>query len=89
MSQLDDVFARITRALWPGAVWYMFKLGEVAEVRGGRLFTDFTESRLRQAVARHSPLSVVRAWLTKDLRAPQGGQTWVNALARKCGRARE
>jgi SAM-dependent methyltransferase len=83
-GEMDDVFARLTRALRPGGIWYMsFKLGESEEVRGGRLFNDYTEARLRQVVERHPLLALVQVWLTGDVRPGQTGRRWVNALVRK------
>jgi SAM-dependent methyltransferase len=83
-EEMDGVFARLTPALRPGGVWYMsFKLGEAEEVREGRLFSDYTEARLRQLVAKHPLLALLRIWLTEDVRPGRRGRTWVNALVRK------
>jgi SAM-dependent methyltransferase len=83
-TEIDGVFARFSRALWPGGVWYMsFKPGEAEEVRGGRLFSDYTEESLRELVGRHPLLEFVRVWVTGDVRPGQAGQRWLNALVRK------
>jgi SAM-dependent methyltransferase len=83
-GEAADVFGRLARALRPGGAWYMsFKPGEAEEVRGGRLFTDYTEARLRQVVAGNPLLALLRVWQTEDVRPGQKGRTWVNALVRK------
>jgi SAM-dependent methyltransferase len=87
-GEMDNVFARLTRALRPGGICYMsFKLGEFEKVRNGRLFNDYTEARLRQVIERHSLLALLRVWLTEDVRPEQQGRIWVNALVRKSQRA--
>jgi ubiquinone/menaquinone biosynthesis C-methylase UbiE len=81
--EMDKVFARLTRALRAGGVWYMsFMLGESEEIRDGRLFNDYTEARLRQVIEGHPLLASLRVWLTEDVRPGRRGQKWVNALAR-------
>jgi hypothetical protein len=81
---MDEVFNRCIRALLPGGVWYTsFKLGNAEEVRDGRLFNDYTETRLMQMVGDFSRLTVVRIWTTEDVRPERKGQSWVNALVKK------
>jgi hypothetical protein len=86
-SSIDDVLARLTRALRSrGVVYASFKVGEAEQVRGGRLFNDYSEESLEELFRRHPGLEFVRTWRTEDLRPPAGGQCWLNVLARK-GRA--
>jgi SAM-dependent methyltransferase len=82
--EMDGVFRRFVRALPPGGAWYMsFKLGEREEVRSGRLFTDYTETGLRQLIEGHPLLTLDRIWRTGDVRPEVSEQRWVNALVRK------
>jgi hypothetical protein len=81
---MDDVFARLTRALRPGGIWYLsFKQGESEEVRDGRFFQDYTEEGLRQLARRHPLLTLLRVWITGDARPEQKRHRWVNGLIRK------
>jgi hypothetical protein len=85
LAEIDDVLARLTRALRPGGVWYMsFKQGHGEEVRGGRLFNDYTEQELRDLVARHRAVCMLQLWETRDLRPCRSGELWVNALIQRC-----
>jgi SAM-dependent methyltransferase len=87
-NEMDDVFARLTRALRPGGIWYMsFKLGDREEVRDGRLFNDYTEARLRQLVEKQPLLTLLRVWLTEDARPERARHKWLNALVRKSQQA--
>jgi SAM-dependent methyltransferase len=82
--EMGDVLARLTRALKPGGIWYLsFKQGECEEVRDGRLFNDSTEEGLRQLVRRHPFLTLLRVWLSEDMRPEQRRHKWVNGLMRK------
>jgi SAM-dependent methyltransferase len=79
-AEMDGVFARFSRALRPGGVWYVsFKLGGQEEVRGGRLFSDYTEESFRALLRRHPGLELVEVWRTGDPR----GQVWLNAILRR------
>jgi SAM-dependent methyltransferase len=83
-AEMNDVFARLTRALRAGGTWYMsFKAGEQEEVRDGRFFHDFTEAGLRDLVEGYAQLALIRVWQTDDRRVEQTGRKWVNALVRK------
>jgi SAM-dependent methyltransferase len=83
-GEMDDVFARLTRALRPGGIWYLsFKQGESEEVRDGRFFNDYMEEGLRQLIQRHPQLTLLRVWLTEDMRPAQRRHKWVNGLVRK------
>jgi 2-polyprenyl-3-methyl-5-hydroxy-6-metoxy-1,4-benzoquinol methylase len=82
--EMDDVLGRLTGALHPGGICYMsFKQGESEEFRHGRLFKDYTEPGLWQLVQRHPQLTLLRVWLTEDMRPEQSGRKWVNGLMRK------
>jgi SAM-dependent methyltransferase len=87
-AQMDQVFEKFIRSLRPGGVWYLsFKLGEAEEVRGGRLFNDYTEQSLGGLVSRHPALRAVRVWRTEDIRPGRSGEYWLNALLQKAGQA--
>jgi SAM-dependent methyltransferase len=80
-AEMNDVFARFTRALRTGGAWYMsFKMGNAEEVLGGRFFSDYTSERLSQLILRHPQLRIHRLWQTQDVR---GERLWVNALVQK------
>jgi SAM-dependent methyltransferase len=81
---VDDVLARLTRALRVGGAWYMsFKVGDEESVRDGRLFNDHTEESLGQLLRGHPRLRLVRAWRTQDPRPGRSEQSWLNALVRR------
>jgi SAM-dependent methyltransferase len=83
-AEMNDVFAQLTRALRMGGAWYMsFKLGDAEEVRGGRLFSDYTSDELCQLIRRHPLLSIYHVWQSEEFRPERKGQVWVNALVQK------
>jgi hypothetical protein len=53
------------------------------EVRGGRLFSDYTERGLRELMAGHPLLTIERVWVTEDVRPDKKGNWWLNAIIRK------
>jgi SAM-dependent methyltransferase len=82
--EMDDVLARLTRALRPGGVWYMsFKCGEGEGMREGRFFNDYTEELLRQLIGRQPALTLLRAWQTADVQPDRRGTIWLNTLVRR------
>jgi hypothetical protein len=60
-----------------------FKLGESEEVRYGRLYSDYTEQRLRELMTAHPLLTIERVWVTEDVRPEKKGNWWLNAIVRK------
>jgi SAM-dependent methyltransferase len=81
--EIGDVFARLTRALRSGGIWYMsFKAGEAEGTRDGRLFNDYTEKCLREVIAQQPSLGVISTWTTDDVRPNRRGDCWINGLVR-------
>jgi hypothetical protein len=81
---MDEVVGRFSRALRPSGVWYVsFKWGEAEEVRGGRLFGDYTEQGVRELMTGHPLLTIERVWVTEDVRPEKKGNWWLNAIVRK------
>ena len=79
---LPDALQRLANALKrPGVLYASFKHGETQGTRGGRWFTDLTETTLLSAI-HHSPGLVIRElWRTADLREGRQDETWLNAIA--------
>ena len=79
---LPDAFQRLTNALKrPGVLYASFKHGKTQGMRGGRWFTDLTETTLRDAM-QHSPELIIRElWRTADLREGRQNEIWLNAIA--------
>lgn len=84
LAEMDDVLRRMTRALAPGGIFYLsFKWGEGQKTRGGRLFSDFTEERLRELLQRHPDLQEVRIWKSEDVRPTKQGEFWCNGIVKR------
>ena len=79
---LSDVLACARAALRGGGVLYCsFKLGNGAEERGGRWFTDLDEDGVVKLLdGKFEPLEL---WVSEDVRAGRDDQLWVNCLAIK------
>jgi hypothetical protein len=71
--------------LKPQGVFYCsFKYGEGEVERGGRRFTNLTESSLL-SVLEGTQLTVKEVWQTGDQRANRTEELWLNALLIKKG----
>jgi SAM-dependent methyltransferase len=82
LVQLDDVIARIARALVPGGAFYAcFKMGQGSRIDGhGRYFQDFDVESLTEFLsARGFEVQAVTITAT----AQDGGTRWVNAFSHK------
>ena len=83
-SRIVGVLRRLGGALMCGGHFYMsFKEGSGEEVRGGRLFNDYTEGSLRELLLQLPELVPSRIWETGDRRPGREGETWINAIARR------
>jgi len=82
-QEIDSVLEKIIRSLRPAGICYMsFKEGDCERWEGDRLFTDFTAQSLEACLAGCTELTIIRIWITDDLR-PGRDERWVNALVRK------
>jgi hypothetical protein len=82
--EISDVFSRCIRALKPAGYWYMsFKWGEGEELRSGRLFNNYTENSLKQALAPYASVQISRMWQTHDLRRERHHEAWANVVVQR------
>lgn len=83
LAELDGVLTRFEKALrFSGVIYLSFKEGDGEREDNGRHFLDITESFLLQRLERCSKLSVIKTWVSADLRVGRTGH-WVNGLLRK------
>lgn len=81
---LVSVMKKIAKALKSDGVLYVsFRYGDMEGLRGERYFTDMTETKLDDVIAK-SGLKVVKTWVSEDKRIERLGDTWLNAILRKC-----
>ncbi len=79
-SELPDTFRRLWASLKPDGVFYLsFKLGNGEREQEGRHFTDATEERLRNWIAKLADVASLESWITHDSR-PDRAEHWLNAL---------
>lgn len=81
--ELPQAMNSLAQALKPGGIWYVsFKYGDSEREKGGRHFSDLTESGLNALVTQLAGIRVESMWATQDKR-PDRDETWLNALLRK------
>lgn len=84
-SEIDDVIARLSRALKIGGVLFAsFKRGEEDYTEGDRYFNCYTEDSLRALFKRHPTLERVEVWTNQD--RSRESVTWLNAIYQKTRR---
>jgi len=82
--EIDDVVARISRALKAGGILYTsFKYGEGEVVSGARFFNNYSVDSFSLLLKNHPSLRVVKMWKTEDVRVDRKGEYWLNALVEK------
>lgn len=85
LFELPETMDYLSSYLKPQGVFYCsFKYGEGEVERGGRRFTNLTESSLL-SVLEGTQLTVKEVWQTGDQRANRTEELWLNALLIKKG----
>lgn len=80
-EELVPVISKLTDALLAQGIWYMsFKYGEFRGERGGRYFTDLTESSLTALLEQVPALRLLKTSITQDVRPGRDGERWLNAF---------
>ncbi len=83
IKELPGVFSSLSRMLKPDGVFYCsFKYGEGEMARNGRRFTNLNESGFTQQIS-GLPLTIVKQWITGDLREGRESERWLNVIMRK------
>ena len=81
-NKMDFIMAKVIRALKPGGVLYAsFQKGAGEEIRGGRLFRDYTEETLRDTLERQTGVRILELWETADASGLE--KEWLNVLVQK------
>ena len=85
-NNIDDVLAKLTRALKPNGIMFAsFKLRDGEWEKGGRDFNGYDERSFRLLMAKHPSLAVQSTWVSDDVRPSRSGENWLNVLLRKLG----
>jgi SAM-dependent methyltransferase len=80
--EIDDVIARLCRALKAGGVLFAsFKRGKEDYTEGDRYFNCYTEDSLHTLFKRHPTLERVEVWTNQD--RSRDSLTWLNAIYQK------
>lgn len=86
-GKLSDAFGRLLRAVKSrGIIYASFKYGTGDRIKGGRLFSDFSEDTLAEFLGQFADAEILRLWQTADIRPGRSGEAWVNVFIRKVGR---
>ena len=82
-SNLVEVLSKVGLALkQSGCLYASFKYGDGEREEDGRTFTDMDERGLDSVLSEIETLSLVSAWVTRDVRSSRN-QSWLNIV---CGR---
>ena len=82
-DKLKRVISKMERALKKdGVIYASFRYGEMEGLRGDRYFTDMNEEKLQDLIS-HTNLSVVKTWISNDIRLDRAGDKWLNILLKK------
>lgn len=80
-SALTNIFQKLTNALKPnGTIYASFKYGDFEGERGGRYFTDLTETTFTALIAPITNLELVQSFITTDVRPGRQDERWLNVI---------
>lgn len=83
-SFLPDTFQKLTNALKPNGTMYVsFKYGDFEGDRGGRYFTDLTETSFASIIAPITNLRLIESFITTDVRPGRQDERWLNVIMKK------
>ena len=84
ITELQSVLKKIWDALKPSGVLYTsFKYGTFSGEKRGRYFTDMTEESFEQLLKDVGGFSVIKMWITSDVRPGRDSEKWLNVILRK------
>lgn len=87
-EEMDRIMVRVTSALVPGGILYMsFKYGEGEEIRGQRLYHNYTEKTAKEMLSHEPELELLEMWQSEDAR--ENGGLWLNILAKRAEAEKE
>lgn len=83
-SELKPVIMKMSNALKDrGIIYTSFKYGCFEGERGGRYYTDFTETDFGAFIADVPTITVEECWITGDVREGRNAERWLNLILRK------
>lgn len=78
---------KIVVALKDNGVFYgSWKYGTDVRDSKGRYFVDYTEKTLRELLAEIENVTVLKMWVTTDVRCEKIEEKWINVIIKKCGK---
>lgn len=81
-KEIDDIMRKVMAALKPEGILYMsFKHGDAEEIRGNRLFHDYTEETAYAMIMKQKGVKILDIWTSDDIRGRD--QQWLNVLVKK------
>ena len=83
-DEMPALFRKVARALTEDGSFYLsMRLGDFEGFQGERYFSCYSEKELRSLVEGDGLFTVLKEWVTRDVRSGHSDIQWINILARK------
>ena len=83
-EEMPALFRKVARALTEDGIFYLsMRLGDFEGFQGERYFSCYSEKELRSLVEGDGLFTVLKEWVTRDVRSGHSDIQWINILARK------
>ena len=83
-DEMPEIFRRVARALTEDGIFYLsMRLGDFEGFQGKRYFSCYSEKELRHLVEGDGLFTVLKEWVTRDVRSGHSDIQLINILARK------
>ena len=83
-DEMPALFRKVARALTEDGIFYLsMRLGDLEGFQGERYFSCYSEKELRSLVEGDGLFTVLKEWVTRDVRSGHSDIQWINILARK------
>ncbi len=83
-DEMPALFRKVARALTEDGIFYLsMRLGDFEGFQGERYFSCYSEKELRSLMEGDGLFTVLKEWVTRDVRSGHSDIQWINILARK------
>ena len=83
-DEMPALFRKVAIALTEDGIFYLsMRLGDFEGFQGERYFSCYSENERRSLVEGDGLFTVLKEWVTRDVRSGHSDIQWINILARK------
>lgn len=88
-NNMLQTMVKIMAALKDNGIFYgSWKYGTEERFLKGRYFMDYTEKTLQELLSGIDNISLLKLWITSDVRGEKDKEKWINVILKKCNKTK-